>query len=82
MVDQDVERASIVGPTLARVRAEMATLPEEQRLALMLVCVEGLSYGDAAAELDIPIDTLMSRLCRGRLDLARRIKSPAEGTLA
>jgi RNA polymerase sigma-70 factor (ECF subfamily) len=55
----------------------MATLPEEQRSAIMLVCVNGLSYQEAAAEVDIPIGTLMSRLCRGRLELARRMNPPS-----
>jgi RNA polymerase sigma-70 factor (ECF subfamily) len=41
----------------------------------MLVCVNGLSYQEAAAELDVPIGTLMSRLCRGRLELARRVSA-------
>ena len=50
-------------------------LPEEQQTAIMLVCVNGLSYAEAAAELDIPIGTLMSRLCRGRLELARRMST-------
>lgn len=54
-----------------------AALPEEQHSAIMLVCVSGLSYAEAAAELDIPVGTLMSRLCRGRLELARRMKLPA-----
>jgi RNA polymerase sigma-70 factor, ECF subfamily len=53
----------------------MASLPEEQRSAVMLVCVNGLSYREAAIELDIPIGTLMSRLCRGRLELARRMST-------
>jgi RNA polymerase sigma-70 factor (ECF subfamily) len=69
----DTEQFLIGRSTLARVRAVMATLPEEQRAAIMLVCVDGLSYQEAAAELSIPIGTLMSRLCRGRLELARRM---------
>lgn len=48
------------------VQAAMERLPEEQRMAVGLVLVEGLSYRDAAAALDIPIGTLTSRLARGR----------------
>jgi RNA polymerase sigma-70 factor, ECF subfamily len=69
------ERGLIARSTLARVRQVMAALPEEQRSAIMLVCVNGLSYQEAAAELDIPVGTLMSRLCRGRLELARRMSA-------
>ncbi|GEO43700.1 hypothetical protein SAE02_78480 [Skermanella aerolata] len=54
---------------MMRVRDVMALLPEEQRFAIMLVCVNGMSYGEAAAELDIPIGTLISRLSPGRLEL-------------
>jgi RNA polymerase sigma-70 factor (ECF subfamily) len=71
-----IERALIARSTLARVREVMVSLPEEQRSVIMLVCVNSLSYQEAAAELDIPIGTLMSRLCRGRLELARRISAP------
>lgn len=45
-------------------------LPDEQRLAVALVLVEGLSYKEAAALLDVPIGTLTSRLARGRMALA------------
>jgi RNA polymerase sigma-70 factor, ECF subfamily len=76
----DTERALIARSTLTRVREVMAALPEEQRSAIMLVCVNGLSYGEAAAELDIPIGTLMSRLCRGRLELARRMSAEVRRT--
>jgi RNA polymerase sigma-70 factor (ECF subfamily) len=48
----------------------MAELPEEQRLAIGLVLVEGLSYKEAAGVLEIPIGTLTSRLARGREALA------------
>jgi RNA polymerase sigma-70 factor (ECF subfamily) len=48
------------------VEAAMEQLPEEQRMAIALVLVEGLSYKDAAAALKIPIGTLTSRLARGR----------------
>ncbi len=48
------------------VQAAMAQLPEEQRTAVSLVLVEGLSYKEAAQVMEIPIGTLTSRLARGR----------------
>ena len=44
----------------------MARLPEDQRIAVSLVLVEGLPYKEASEVLDIPIGTLTSRLARGR----------------
>jgi RNA polymerase sigma-70 factor (ECF subfamily) len=51
-------------------------LPEEQRLAVALVLVEGMSYKEAAAVLEIPIGTLTSRLARGRTALATALGDP------
>lgn len=51
------------------VEAAMARLPEEQREAVMLVLVEGLSYREAADALAVPVGTLTSRLARGRTAL-------------
>lgn len=48
------------------VQAAMQRLPEEQRSAVALVLVEGLSYREAAEALEVPIGTLTSRLARGR----------------
>lgn len=56
------------------VQAAMALLPEEQRMAVALVLVEGLSYKDAAEALSIPIGTLTSRLARGREALQRLLR--------
>jgi RNA polymerase sigma-70 factor (ECF subfamily) len=41
-------------------------LPDEQRVAVGLVLVEGLSYKEAAEIMDVPIGPLTSRLARGR----------------
>ncbi|MEM0923315.1 MAG: RNA polymerase sigma factor [Pseudomonadota bacterium] len=41
-------------------------LPEGQRMAIFLVYVEGHSYAEAAAQMEIPIGTVMSRLANGR----------------
>jgi RNA polymerase sigma-70 factor, ECF subfamily len=48
------------------VQDAMARLPDEQRMAVGLVLVEGLSYKEAAEIMGIPIGTLTSRLARGR----------------
>ena len=52
----------------------MDKLPEEQRLAVALVLVEGMSYKEAAEMLDIPMGTLTSRLARGRTALAAALE--------
>ena len=55
--------------SLAAVNAALAKLPEEQRMALTLVAVEGKSYAEAAEILDVPIGTIMSRIARARKQL-------------
>jgi RNA polymerase sigma-70 factor, ECF subfamily len=47
-------------------------LPEAQRLVILLVAVEGLSYREAAEVLTVPIGTVMSRLSRARLTIGER----------
>jgi RNA polymerase sigma-70 factor (ECF subfamily) len=63
-------RATEAALTLAAVARAMATLTEEHRAVLVLVCVEELSYREAAGVLGIPVGTVMSRLARARLALA------------
>jgi RNA polymerase sigma-70 factor (ECF subfamily) len=48
------------------VQDAMARLPEEQRIAVGLVLIEGLSYKEAAEIMNVPIGTVTSRLARGR----------------
>ncbi len=48
------------------VQEALTRLPEEQRSAVALVLVEGLSYKEAAHVMQVPIGTLTSRLARGR----------------
>ena len=63
---------------LAAVRRAMRDMPEEQRTVLMLVCVDGLSYKEAAGVLGIPVGTIMSRLSRARHDLHERMSGLKE----
>ena len=64
--------------TALSIQAAMARLPEEQRLAIGLVLVEGLSYKEASEALGIPIGTLTSRLARGRGALAALLGGSGE----
>ncbi|MCR5876769.1 sigma-70 family RNA polymerase sigma factor [Phenylobacterium sp. J426] len=50
----------------AEIERAIAALPEDQRLAVALVLVEGLSYKEAAEVLEVPQGTLTSRLVRNR----------------
>lgn len=61
---------------LAQVRRAFMDLPEEQRAALHLVAIEGLTFAEAASTLGIPVGTLMSRLARARAAL-RQIEDGA-----
>jgi RNA polymerase sigma-70 factor, ECF subfamily len=58
----------------------LARLPEEQRMAIGLVLVEGLSYKEAAEIMGIPIGTLTSRLARGR-EALQTLLADATGAL-
>lgn len=54
---------------LAQLRGAFERLPGDQREALALVAVEGMSYAEAAAVAGIPVGTLMSRVARARARL-------------
>jgi RNA polymerase sigma-70 factor (ECF subfamily) len=49
-----------------RVRQMIAALPDAQRQVITLVDLAGFSYAEIAEILDIPIGTVMSRICRAR----------------
>lgn len=60
---------------LAQARRALLALPEEQRSVLCLVVLEGMTYQEAAATLDVPIGTIMSRLSRARAAMVSRLSS-------
>jgi RNA polymerase sigma-70 factor (ECF subfamily) len=51
------------------VERALEQLPADQRIAVALVLIEGLSYREAADVLEVPMGTLTSRLGRGRMAL-------------
>ncbi|MBT8429322.1 MAG: sigma-70 family RNA polymerase sigma factor [Gammaproteobacteria bacterium] len=58
---------------LGEVNDAMQLLSEEHRSALMLICVEGLSYKEAAEVLQVPMGTVTSRLVRARKSLIEKL---------
>ena len=64
---------------LSVVNAALADLPPEQQELVALVCVEGLSYKEAAEVLQIKIGTVMSRLARARKALHEAVSRKPRG---
>ena len=64
------------------VRHAVQSLPLPQRQVVTLVDLEGFAYASVADILEIPVGTVMSRLCRGRRalrELLTEIRPQAEG---
>ena len=49
-----------------RIRDAVLTLPEGFRTVLYYADIEGLTYAETAARMDIPLGTVMSRIARSR----------------
>ena len=62
---------------LSEVRNAVDRLPQDQRMTLMLVTVEGLSYKEAAEVAGVPVGTIMSRLARARIALQQHLDAGA-----
>jgi RNA polymerase sigma-70 factor (ECF subfamily) len=58
---------------LDQVLTAMAGLSEDHREVLTLVCLEDMSYAEAAEVIGVPKGTVMSRLARARAALAERL---------
>ena len=62
-------------------RAVLATLPLDQREALLLVGAQGMSYEEAAEVCDVAVGTVKSRVNRARSRLASLIDLSGEADL-
>jgi RNA polymerase sigma factor (sigma-70 family) len=63
-------------PRSALVR-ELNNLPDDQRAAILLVSVEDLTYAEAARVLGVSVETVVSRLARGRERLRQAVQKEA-----
>lgn len=71
----------VVGAEFDAVVAQcLASLPERHRQVVQLVDIDGLSYAEAAAALDVPVGTVMSRLHRARKKMRDRLVSSGLAT--
>jgi RNA polymerase sigma-70 factor (ECF subfamily) len=64
--DRTPERATCEQQLVDSVRHAVQCLPVAQRQVVTLVDLEGFTYASVAEILEIPVGTVMSRLCRGR----------------
>jgi len=64
--EQSPEASAIARTEGERLRTAIHALPASYREVLMLRDIEGLSYRELAAVLDVPVGTVMSRLARAR----------------
>ena len=62
---------------VGEIRAALQRLPDEQRQVVLLVGLEQFSYAEAAAVLEVPLGTVMSRLARGRERLRKLLEEGA-----
>ena len=58
------------------VSRKIGELSDDQQLLIVLVCIDGLSYKEAAEALGIPVGTVMSRLARARIALNAALAPP------
>ncbi len=68
--------------TFADTCRALANLPEDQRVVVSLVLVDGMAYRDAAEVLGVPIGTVTSRLSRAREALSVRVFGKQAETLS
>ena len=75
------EEARESADLVRRVRSAVAGLPLGQRQVVTLVDLEECSYAEAGEILEIPIGTVMSRLCRARGALREKLEPVAGDAL-
>jgi RNA polymerase sigma-70 factor (ECF subfamily) len=71
----DPEQTTLARERESRLRTALHSLGSSYREAVILRDIEGLSYEEIAATLEISIGTVKSRLARGRLELRRKLES-------
>lgn len=76
----DPEEMLLISVDRDEVKKALEQLPTEFREAIVLREIEGLSYREISAAINVPLGTVMSRLSRGREWLRRILSNTPEGT--
>jgi RNA polymerase sigma-70 factor (ECF subfamily) len=71
--DEGADTSAERGELRQELAAALATLPADQRAALVLVDMHGYPVAEAALILDVPVGTIKSRCARGRARLLPQI---------
>ncbi len=72
------ERLALRGEVCEALQAELLRLPPDQRLAVILCDIEGLSYEEIAANMSSSIGTVKSRISRGRARMREALRAQPE----
>ncbi len=60
------------------IQAALDSIPEEQRMCLLLVDVQGMSYEEAAVVMGCSLGTVKSRISRGRRGVREHLRNTGE----
>jgi RNA polymerase sigma-70 factor (ECF subfamily) len=76
--DRSPESHAMGGETAGVIQQGLLTLPEEQRMAVLLSDVQGLAYEEVAQAMGTSIGTVKSRISRGRARLREFLTARGE----
>ncbi len=72
------EHLTLRGEVREALQVELLRLPSDQRLAVVLCDVEGLSYEEIAAAMSSSVGTVKSRISRGRARMRQALRGRTE----
>lgn len=67
------EEALLLEEERAQIERSLLKLPVQQRVAIVMRDIEGLSYEEIAESMQVSLGTVKSRIARGREELKRRL---------
>lgn len=67
------EQSLLVEEERAQIERSLSSLPVQQRVAVIMRDIEGLSYEEIAETMEVSLGTVKSRIARGREELKRRL---------
>jgi RNA polymerase sigma-70 factor (ECF subfamily) len=78
---EDTYAVAVRRETIRQVHKALQELPENNRLALMMHVMDGLSYEDISQVLQVPVTTVEGRIFRARQRLRKQLAGWLDDTL-